>query len=189
MVGQPELATRLDSDELRQLKQRVAVRCHLEPLSFAECTEYMTKRIESAGGSASIFSPKAFESAYMYSGGIPRLINILCDNGLLSAFASGKKAVDGNMIRDAAHGLNLTAQPEVINLTTVHSPSNGKHQPESRPRLLSGTALEEREVNFLKTSGTQSPAITLPQTRPSPKLKKNSLRDLFVGSVSGGDWV
>jgi len=109
MIGQPELATRLNSPELRQLKQRVLLRHQLRPLSFSDCKEYVARRIEIAGGTPSIFSLKALETLYTYSGGIPRLINILCDNGLLTAFGLGKKCVDASIIQEVAKDLDLVA--------------------------------------------------------------------------------
>ena len=107
MIGQPELATRLNSPELRQLKQRVMLRHKLNPLSFPDCKEYVARRIDIAGGTPSIFSLKALESLYIYSGGIPRLINVLCDNGLLTAFSLGKEIVDASMIQEVAKDLDL----------------------------------------------------------------------------------
>lgn len=111
LVGQPELGARLNSTELRQLKQRVTLRYHLGPLSSAECGEYVAKRIETAGGIPAIFAPKALGAVYQYSSGIPRVINILCDNGLLAAYAAGKKKVEEAMIRQVASDLNLVSLP------------------------------------------------------------------------------
>jgi len=181
MVGQPELATRLDSDELQQLKQRVAVRCNLEPLSFGECSEYITKRIEGAGGDPSILSPKAIETVYLYSGGTPRVINILCDNGLLSAFAAGKKVVDTTMIRDAAHSLNLTVQPELINPGNGHSYSNRSIKYGSKEWVLGETRLDTKEVKYFGNARKPSSVINLPQARPSPKPKGERLGKVLAG--------
>src|SRR5215510_10300911 len=71
LVGQPELAVRLNSPELRQLKQRVMMRHHLRTLSLQECWEYVMHRLKVAGGDRSIFAPSALETVYSYSGGIP----------------------------------------------------------------------------------------------------------------------
>jgi len=109
MVGQPELSLRLNTPELRQLKQRMVLRYQLRPLSLRECNEYIAKRIEVAGGTLSLFSSKALETIYHYSGGTPRLVNVLCDNGLLTAFGSGKKRVEDTMIEQVAQELYLNA--------------------------------------------------------------------------------
>jgi general secretion pathway protein A len=110
LIGQPELSDRLNDPALRQLKQRVALRHQLNPLSGSECREYIARRLELAGGDASLFSPEAVEAVYSYSGGIPRLINILCDNGLLTAYGSRQSCVDAAMIAGIAHDLHLSAR-------------------------------------------------------------------------------
>jgi type II secretory pathway predicted ATPase ExeA len=109
LVGQPELVTRLNSPELRQLKQRVALRHHLLPLNFAECREYIARRMEVAGGNTQMFASQAFEAVYVYSGGTPRLVNILCDNGMLTAYALSKREVTAEMIQEVAGDLNLVS--------------------------------------------------------------------------------
>src|SRR6267142_4871000 len=84
LVGQPELNERLNTPQLRQLKQRVTLRHHLRPLSLSECQEYIANRLKQAGGNQGVFTPKAIESVHQYSGGIPRLINVICDNTMIN---------------------------------------------------------------------------------------------------------
>jgi type II secretory pathway predicted ATPase ExeA len=108
LVGQPELSERLNEPELRQLKQRVALRYHLNPLSLSESEEYIAKRLELSGGTASLFTNSAIRTVHTYSGGVPRLINILCDNGLLSAYTLRKPTVEPAMIEEIAQDLHLT---------------------------------------------------------------------------------
>lgn len=127
LVGQPELAVRLNAPELRQLKQRVTLRNHLRALSLKECQEYIANRLQVAGGCPTIFTAKALENIYVYSGGIPRLINVLCDNGMLTAYALGKQEVDNMMIREVAEDLSLTAprgSPPLLKNEIV-TPCNG----------------------------------------------------------------
>jgi len=112
LVGQPELAVRLNSPELRQLKQRVVLRHHLRALSRQEWCEYVSNRLKVAGGDRSIFTPTTLESIYSYSGGIPRVVNVLCDNALLTAYALGRKETDTEIIREVAEDLNITRRPE-----------------------------------------------------------------------------
>ena len=112
LVGQPELAVRLNSPELRQLKQRVMLRHHLRSLSLQECCEYVSNRLKVAGGDGTIFTPNAVESIHMYSGGIPRIVNVLCDNALLTGYALGRKEIDTGIIREVAEDLNITANAE-----------------------------------------------------------------------------
>src|SRR5262245_15914683 len=113
LVGQPELAVRLNSPELRQLKQRVMLRHHLRALSLQECCEYVSNRLKVAGGGdRAIFTPSALESIHSYSGGIPRIINVLCDNALLTGYALGRKDVDTGIIREVAEDLSITTSLE-----------------------------------------------------------------------------
>ena len=89
LAGQPELDQKLDSHELRQLKQRIALRCHLDPLGMNETREYMARRLQIAGAPAAgqIFSGPAIEAVFRHSRGIPRLVNTICENALLSGYA------------------------------------------------------------------------------------------------------
>src|SRR6266403_1379245 len=112
LVGQPELAIRLNSPELRQLKQRVMLRHHLRSLSLQECCEYVSNRLKIAGGDGTIFTPNAVESIHAYSGGIPRIVNVLCDNALLTGYALGRKEVDTGIIREVAEDLSITTNVE-----------------------------------------------------------------------------
>jgi hypothetical protein len=113
LVGQPELAVRLNSAALRQLKQRVMLRHHLRALSLEECCEYVSNRLTIAGGNRALFTSNALESIYSYSGGIPRVMNVLCDNALLTGYALGKKEIDSGVIREVAEDLNIAANPEM----------------------------------------------------------------------------
>jgi general secretion pathway protein A len=107
LVGQPELDGILESHHLRQLKQRIAMRFRLRPLSEAQTRGYIWDRLWHAGSREPIFSLPAIHSVFMYSSGIPRLINILCDNALISAFAAGQREVTDTMVEDAAADLCL----------------------------------------------------------------------------------
>lgn len=114
LVGQPELAERLNSPELRQLKQRVTLRYRLRHLSLAESLEYIQNRLQIVGGNPAIFTRKAVETIYLYSRGIPRIINVLCDNGLLTAYALARRDVDASIIREVAEDLNLQTGSAVL---------------------------------------------------------------------------
>ncbi len=107
LVGQPELTERLNSPQLRQLKQRVALRHHLRALSLSECQEYIANRLAVAGAAPNIFHAEAVEWVHRYSGGIPRLINVMCDNAMISAFALEKIEVEPRFIQEVAEDLCL----------------------------------------------------------------------------------
>jgi type II secretory pathway predicted ATPase ExeA len=108
LVGQPELNERLNTPQLRQLKQRITLRHHLRPLSLQECQEYIATRLKHAGGNPNLFGPKAVERIHRYSGGVPRLINVLCDNAMINAYALDHKQIDPLLIQEAADDLALS---------------------------------------------------------------------------------
>ena len=102
LAGQPELSTKIDSPELVQLRQRVRLRFHLTALSEQDTAEYVRHRLRVAGaGEREIFEPETFPVIYKYTGGIPRLVNTLCDTALLVAFAQDRQTVSKEVL-DAA---------------------------------------------------------------------------------------
>ncbi|BCS33216.1 hypothetical protein TBR22_A24430 [Luteitalea sp. TBR-22] len=111
LLGQPELADRLNDPSLRQLKQRVALRCSLVPLDLRETAAYLAKRIQLAGGdSLNLFTREAVGAIHHGSGGIPRLINVIADNALVNGFAAGVRPVGQDIIRDVCVDFDLPVQ-------------------------------------------------------------------------------
>ena len=111
LMGQPELERKLDQPELRQLKQRVALRCRLDPLPSNEVGEYIAARLKAVGYSRKdLFHSSAVEKIAAHSRGIPRIINIICDNALLIGFAASKKTVSAATIDEVARDLRLNQQ-------------------------------------------------------------------------------
>ena len=99
LVGQPELKEKLDSHELRQLRQRISLSCRLSPLGFKDVRNYIQHRINVASGKLGVqFSDDAYRSIYNYSKGIPRLINIICDRALLTAFGLDQKEITQKIV-------------------------------------------------------------------------------------------
>jgi general secretion pathway protein A len=118
LVGQPELEPKLDCPNLRQLKQRVALRCRLAALQQHEVQGYIVRRLTLAGMAAhpeEVFSPEAVEVIYHYSQGIPRLVNTLCENCLIMAFSQRTRTVSGQMVEEicAEFRLGRWARPSV----------------------------------------------------------------------------
>ncbi len=100
LVGQPELRDKLNSPELEQLRQRISVRYHILPLDKAEISDYITHRMRVAGSDGSVaFSPDAISEIFEYSGGVPRLINLVCDRALLLGFTMETKEITLDMIK------------------------------------------------------------------------------------------
>jgi len=107
LLGQPELDKTLSQPEFRQLRQRINLRYHLVPLSEKETKEYIGKRLRIAGAKEPIFTEKAVKEIYLKSGGIPRLINILCDSALLNGYALDQKMVDERSVKEVAKDLYI----------------------------------------------------------------------------------
>jgi general secretion pathway protein A len=117
LMGQPELEGVLDSPGLRQLKQRVSLRCQLLPLDEEQTRGYVLSRLERAGAKTEppIFEPEALAKVSEYSRGIPRIINNLCENAMVNAFAREQRTVTADMITEVAADFRLTgsiATPE-----------------------------------------------------------------------------
>jgi general secretion pathway protein A len=108
MVGQLNLQPLLRSPELRQLDQRVSIRYELKPLTRDETTAYIAHRLQVAGGASSVaFTPKAVQTVHHYTGGIPRLINLVCDRSLLGAYSARSNKVTPDLVERAATTLDL----------------------------------------------------------------------------------
>jgi len=103
LMGQSELRDLLGRHELRQLAQRVTARYHLAPLSPEETEAYIRHRISVAGGDGKVgFTEKALRSVHRRSGGVPRLINLICDRALLGGFVAGRRTIESDMVQQAA---------------------------------------------------------------------------------------
>jgi general secretion pathway protein A len=102
LLGQPELLTVLAKPELRQLSQRVTARFHLNALELNEVIEYIAHRLEIAGARGSLFSPKVIKRIYKITGGIPRLINLVCDRALLGTYVQNRLEVNIATVNKAA---------------------------------------------------------------------------------------
>jgi general secretion pathway protein A len=108
LVGQPELADRLHDASLRQLKQRVSLRAKLVPLDLQEVAWYIATRLKVAGGRAdAIFTRDAVTAIYNHSKGIPRTVSVICDNALVTGFATGTKPVGRDVIAEVCADFDL----------------------------------------------------------------------------------
>jgi general secretion pathway protein A len=114
LVGQSELDSTLKRDDLRQLKQRIALRLSLAPLAATEVGEYIHHRWLRAGGTQHPFSSEAVDHIARTSQGIPRLINALCDNALILAFPERSSRVEARHVREAAASLDLGPRPDPV---------------------------------------------------------------------------
>jgi len=102
LIAQPELREKLAQESLRQLAQRVTGRYHLEPLSSEEAFSYIDHRLRVAGALTEIFDASAKREVYRLSGGVPRIMNVICDRALLGAYSRESRTVDKQLVRKAA---------------------------------------------------------------------------------------
>ncbi len=108
LSGQPELDRKLEAPQLRQLKQRIVLRCQLSPLTLEQTVEYIRTRLERAGmAEQTVFPPEVLSEIHVRSQGIPRVINLLCDNLLLTAFALESKATSVEMLDEVCLDMRL----------------------------------------------------------------------------------
>lgn len=109
LAGQPELDQMLDSFELRQIKQRIALRCHLEPLNLEETRGYIQRRLQIAGvpTDIAIFSEAATNAIFRHSRGLPRTINTICENALLSGYARRAAVIPAEIVDEVASDFRL----------------------------------------------------------------------------------
>jgi general secretion pathway protein A len=108
LSGQPELEDRLRLPELRQLRQRIMLRCKTAQLTKEETREYVCERLKTAGaGEETIFSPQALDSVHLYSMGIPRVVNLLCEHALVNAFVENQRPISTKIIEEVAREFQL----------------------------------------------------------------------------------
>jgi general secretion pathway protein A len=129
LMGQPELDTKLDQAALRQLKQRVAIHSRLDPLTDEEVNAYIDFRLRTTGyAGKGLFHRDAIRQIACYSKGIPRLINIICDNALLIAYAESRKIVPVDIVKQVARDLRIGSEVQVAQATPAHLVSETQRQ-------------------------------------------------------------
>jgi type II secretory pathway predicted ATPase ExeA len=135
LAGQPELANKLDSPRLQQLVQRVRLRFHLGALSKRETHEYISHRLNVAGANGrTIFEPVACDIVFRYTGGVPRLVNVLCDTAMLCAFAEERTVIDDALVKAAVEELQWVEYSERLRGQSRHADSTGRFtNPADRP--------------------------------------------------------
>ncbi|HLX45626.1 MAG TPA: AAA family ATPase [Bryobacteraceae bacterium] len=108
LAGQPELDRKLDAPNLRQLKQRIVLRCNLQPFTLPDAVDYIVSRLEKAGmPEQTIFSEELMAEVHLRAQGIPRVINALCDNLLLTAFAMESRVCSVDMLDEVCKDMRL----------------------------------------------------------------------------------
>jgi len=160
LVGQPELEQKLKQPQLRQLKQRLTLRAKTHPLTLEETKAYVQQRLRIAGSNGQeIFNPEAVLEIHRYASGIPRVINLLCEHCLVSAFVDQQKIIGPNVVETVARDFDLGD-----NHAAAPPPSPNKMSPENfdvAEALRSLATLAERvrqpEPKEPPTKGTYEP--------------------------------
>jgi general secretion pathway protein A len=176
LAGQPELADRLNERSLRQLKQRVALRCQLNPLTLQESCTYVAGRIRAAGGvGAQAFTREAVTLMHERSGGIPRTLNVIADNALLTAFATGRRPVNSKVVLEVCRDLDLGGDAAATPTPNTAAPADVAAAPSGPVRLIT-----------IESGGAPSDAAAEPRGRAKPKRRRFSMfRTSPITSIRG----
>lgn len=114
LSGQPELEEKLRDPSVRQLRQRISLWCRTRPLTAEETKAYVTNRVRLVGATQTIFSPDAVQVVHNYSKGIPRIINLICEHSMISAYVEQIKPIPPRIVESVCRELDLDSQPFVL---------------------------------------------------------------------------
>jgi general secretion pathway protein A len=163
LAGQPELAERLNHPSLRQLKQRVGLRCQLRQLDLSETGAYITARVAVAGGkAAALFTREAVITIHERSHGIPRVISVICHNALISGFAQSRKPITADIVREVCKDFDLKTS-------------------------VAAEAAAPLKVAAYGTAGSPNHLAELMRTAPRPIVRARH-RELFTAFVKPKRW-
>jgi type II secretory pathway predicted ATPase ExeA len=154
LVGQPELEQKLKQPQLRQLRQRLTLRAKTHPLSLEETKAYVAQRLRIAGSNGQpIFDPESLLTIHRYSSGIPRVVNLICEHCLVSAFVDQQKMISSKVVEAVARDFDLGDSIDAVSMTAPpQTNSNGKFDVVEALRTLATLAdrLRDSEQDFPK---------------------------------------
>jgi type II secretory pathway predicted ATPase ExeA len=150
LSGQPELEEKLYHPSLRQLRQRVALWCRTQPLNHEETQAYIEERLRIAGATLPVFLPEAAELVHRYSEGIPRIINMLCEQAMINAYAEQVKPIPADIVESVGLELDLVQHPFKISFTAMQKLTEPTPQTNKsntiQPTVDCADSVEEREI-------------------------------------------
>jgi len=154
LSGQPELEEKLKLPQVRQLRQRITLRCKTAPLTTEQTFDYIAERLRIAGASGDpIFSKDAVEMVHLYSLGIPRVVNLLCEHALVNSYVEQKRVVSSKIIEDVAREFQLDEVEPVAPAGSIR-PDTDVYSSEAFLQNL-GEALSRFRANPPATSGRE----------------------------------
>ncbi|MGH7827293.1 MAG: ExeA family protein [Candidatus Binatia bacterium] len=149
LVGQPELKTKLDQPELRQLRQRIPIYCRLESLKEKEVGPFINYRLRAVGCKRDgLFTPEAIRKVAFHSNGIPRLVNVICDNALLIAYGNLQHVVSAEVIDEVAHDLESGMERRPIELKEPAFEAEAEKRADHEMYSTAGNVLDERSMRI-----------------------------------------
>lgn len=167
LIGQPELASLLAQQDLRQLAQRITARYHLVALTHRETFDYIVHRCRVAGAKTPLFNRTAMERVYALSRGVPRLINVICDRALLGAYVREKSVVDSAIVRHAATEVGISRISRARRVFRLLAPLAGA----AMLLLVAGWQLPVLLRHFTPTENMANASVTtgsVEQKSPEP---------------------
>ncbi|HXW57457.1 MAG TPA: AAA family ATPase [Candidatus Cybelea sp.] len=158
LSGQPELEDKLRNPSLRQLRQRITIRCNTCPLSREELQAYVAERLRIAGANGTpIFSTEAIDAIYRRSQGIPRVVNLLCEHSLINSFVDQTRPIPARIVEDVAREFELQ-KPDLIAKAVS---TNGGHSPEVIETLIRSLQVLLQEVEKSRQTNPPPPDPSL----------------------------
>ena len=153
LAGQPELSDKLDSLRLEQLRQRVRLRFHLSTLSKRETADYIQHRLDIAGAEGrKIFDKDSIDLVFRYTGGVPRLTNVLCDTAMLCGFSEGKETIDVGLVNEAVNELQWVEYEQRNENRGRFSASHAQPRSKRSLRLVGNVSPPRLSEQFADTS-------------------------------------
>ena len=152
LVGQPEFIQLISTNKNRAIRQRIAIKCHIQPLDEKETGQYIQHRLQAVGASGPIFKPDAIHEIFRITGGYPRAINILCDHALVEGYVSDRQTIDAEAVRACEDGFQI--QPTMEYRSPKKPPTMEYRSPDKPP-------LTKTETPPVKRSWLASNAVSL----------------------------
>ena len=193
-VGQPEFNEMLREDCNRAVRQRITVNYHINPLSVAEARLYIEHRLKIAGATQQIFEKDAIREIFSFSGGYPRLINIICDHALLTGYASELKSINKKVIKECERELQIPVDVDPVNadgrkVSTAPKPQSTSPAP-AKPSRIKQTSIIAAIIMllvfgvyfFVNQKSGDSPRWSMNEIAPQ-KYKGSSPKKTDVGTT------